>query len=40
MGLGFAAGLLPNLEPESHDVPLDALLNELGVVWPMQAEED
>jgi 5-formyltetrahydrofolate cyclo-ligase len=35
VGLGFAAGLLPNLEPEAHDVPLDAILNELGVVWPI-----
>jgi 5-formyltetrahydrofolate cyclo-ligase len=34
-GLGFAAGFLPDLEPEAHDVPLDAILNELGVAWPM-----
>ena len=36
VGLGFAAGFLPDWEPEAHDVPLDALLNELGVVWPIQ----
>jgi 5-formyltetrahydrofolate cyclo-ligase len=35
VGLGFAGGFLPDLEPEAHDVPLDALLNELGVVWPL-----
>ena len=35
VGLGFAQGFLPDLEPEPHDVPLDALLNENGVVWPI-----
>ena len=40
VGLGFAAGFLPNFEPEAHDVPLDAILNELGVVWPMELDED
>jgi 5-formyltetrahydrofolate cyclo-ligase len=40
VGLGFAQGLLPNLEPEPHDVPLDAILNELGVCWPMDPEDD
>ena len=35
VGLGFAAGYLPDFEPEPHDVPLDAILNELGVVWPV-----
>ena len=39
-GLGFAAGFLPSLEPEPHDVPLDAILNEMGVVWPMSLDED
>jgi 5-formyltetrahydrofolate cyclo-ligase len=34
VGVGFAQGYLPDLEPEAHDVPLDAILNELGVVWP------
>jgi 5,10-methenyltetrahydrofolate synthetase len=38
-GLGFAAGFLPRMEPEPHDVPLDAILNELGVVWPMSLDE-
>ncbi len=35
VGLGFAHGFLPDLEPEEHDVPLDAILNENGVVWPI-----
>lgn len=39
VGLGFAAGLLPNFEPESHDMRLDAMLNELGVVWPIPLED-
>jgi 5,10-methenyltetrahydrofolate synthetase len=33
VGLGYSHGWLPGLEPESHDVPLDALLNDEGVVW-------
>jgi 5-formyltetrahydrofolate cyclo-ligase len=33
--LGFTHGFLPDLMPESHDMPLDALLNDNGVVWPM-----
>jgi 5-formyltetrahydrofolate cyclo-ligase len=32
-GLGFAHGWLPWLTPEPHDVPLDAMLTEEGVVW-------
>jgi 5-formyltetrahydrofolate cyclo-ligase len=32
-GLGFAHGYLPWLTPEPHDVPLDAMLTEDGVVW-------
>ena len=35
VGLGFAQGFLPDLEPEAHDVPLVAILNENGVVWPI-----
>ena len=34
VGLGYSHGWLPELEPEAHDVPLDALLNDQGVVWP------
>lgn len=40
VGLGFAAGFVPSFEPEPHDVPLDAILNELGVVWPMALGDD
>ncbi len=35
VGLGYSHGWLPELEPEPHDVPLDALLNDEGVVWPV-----
>lgn len=35
VGLGFTEGFLPDLEPEPHDVPLDAILNDNGVVWPV-----
>jgi len=33
VGIGFAHGFIPWLEPEPHDVPMDAMLNEEGVVW-------
>jgi len=33
VGLGYSHGWLPELKPEAHDVPLDALLNDEGVVW-------
>ena len=33
VGLGYSHGWLPELTPEPHDVPLDALLNDDGVVW-------
>jgi 5-formyltetrahydrofolate cyclo-ligase len=35
VGLGYACGFVPDLQHEPHDVPLDALLNETGVVWPL-----
>ncbi|MDB5964261.1 MAG: 5-formyltetrahydrofolate cyclo-ligase [Polaromonas sp.] len=35
VGLGFAQGWLPDMEPEPHDIALDALLNDNGVVWPV-----
>ncbi|MDM0043224.1 5-formyltetrahydrofolate cyclo-ligase [Variovorax dokdonensis] len=35
VGLGFANGLVESLEPLPHDVPLDAILNDEGVVWPI-----
>jgi 5-formyltetrahydrofolate cyclo-ligase len=35
VGLGFTQGFIDDLEPEPHDEPLDAILNENGVVWPI-----
>jgi len=36
VGLGFTHGFLDDLEPEPHDIPLDAILNDNGVVWPFK----
>jgi 5-formyltetrahydrofolate cyclo-ligase len=33
VGLAYSFGFLPWLEAEPHDVPLDAVLTEDGVVW-------
>jgi 5,10-methenyltetrahydrofolate synthetase len=35
VGLGYSNAFLLDFKPEPHDVPLDALLNEQGVVWPV-----
>ena len=35
VGLGFGPGFVDDLESEPHDVPLDAILNDYGVVWPV-----
>jgi 5-formyltetrahydrofolate cyclo-ligase len=35
VGLGFSHGWVSDFEPEAHDLPLDALLNDNGVVWPV-----
>jgi len=35
VGLGFTNGFLAELDPEPHDLPLDAILNDNGVVWPV-----
>jgi 5-formyltetrahydrofolate cyclo-ligase len=35
VGLGFGSGFIDDFEPEAHDVPLDAILNDNGVVWPI-----
>jgi 5,10-methenyltetrahydrofolate synthetase len=35
VGLGFTQGFLPDFEPQPHDIPLDAILNENGAVWPV-----
>lgn len=34
VGLGYDFAYLPDLKPESHDVPLDAILCDSGVAWP------
>jgi 5-formyltetrahydrofolate cyclo-ligase len=36
VGLGFTHGFVGDLEPEPHDIPLDAILNDNGVVWPFK----
>jgi 5-formyltetrahydrofolate cyclo-ligase len=35
VGLGYSIGRLPDLRPEPHDVPLDAILCDEGVAWPL-----
>ena len=35
VGLGYTGGYLDEFEPEPHDEPLDAILNDNGVVWPV-----
>jgi 5-formyltetrahydrofolate cyclo-ligase len=35
VGLGYTAGFVDDLEPEPHDMPLDAILNENGMIWPI-----
>ncbi|HET9646100.1 MAG TPA: 5-formyltetrahydrofolate cyclo-ligase [Burkholderiaceae bacterium] len=37
VGVGYAHGWLPWLEPEPHDMPLDAMLTEDGVAWQRQS---
>jgi len=35
VGLGYTTDFLPDFEPEPHDMALDAILNDHGVVWPV-----
>ncbi|HMN20901.1 MAG TPA: 5-formyltetrahydrofolate cyclo-ligase [Ottowia sp.] len=35
IGLGFTQGFIDDFQPEPHDQPLDAILNDNGVVWPV-----
>lgn len=35
VGLGFTSGYVDDFEPEVHDQPLDTILNENGLVWPV-----
>ena len=37
VGVGYTHGLIPWLEPEPHDIPLDAILTEEGVAWEQDA---
>ena len=39
VGLGFTHGFVAELEPEPHDIPLDAILNDNGEVWPMPSRQ-
>ncbi|MCB2018189.1 MAG: 5-formyltetrahydrofolate cyclo-ligase [Hydrogenophaga sp.] len=34
VGLGYDFSYVPQLQAESHDVPLDAILTDVGVAWP------
>ena len=36
VGLGYDFAFLPMLRPEPHDVPLDAVLCDTGVAWPVE----
>ena len=33
--VGYAQGFLDDFAPEPHDLPLDGILNDNGVVWPV-----
>ena len=35
VGLGYTGAFVDDFEPEPHDEPLDAILNDNGVVWPV-----
>ena len=35
VGLGFGTSYIPDLEPEAHDIPLDAVLTDYGTAWPL-----
>ena len=35
VGLGYTQSYMLDFEPEAHDMPLDAILNDNGVVWPV-----
>ena len=38
VGLAYASAFVPWLKPEPHDVPLDAVLTDQGVAWPVDGE--
>ncbi|QIL43048.1 5-formyltetrahydrofolate cyclo-ligase [Acidovorax sp. HDW3] len=35
VGLGYTVGYIDDFEPEAHDLPLDAILNDNGAIWPV-----
>ena len=35
VGLGFGTDFVDDFEPEPHDMPLDTILNDHGIVWPV-----
>lgn len=35
VGLGYTGGYIDDFEPQAHDQPLDAILNDNGIVWPV-----
>ena len=35
VGLGFTEGFVDDFKPQPHDQPLDTILNDNGVVWPV-----
>ncbi len=35
VGLGYVESYVEHFEPEPHDEPLDAILNDAGVAWPV-----
>jgi 5-formyltetrahydrofolate cyclo-ligase len=36
VGLAFGTSYVPDFTPEAHDVPLDAVLTDFGVAWPVE----
>ena len=36
VGLAYDFGWLPEMAPEAHDVPLDAILSDTGTMWPQR----
>jgi 5,10-methenyltetrahydrofolate synthetase len=36
VGLAFGVNYLPDFEAEPHDIPLDAILTDYGVAWPVE----
>jgi 5-formyltetrahydrofolate cyclo-ligase len=35
LGLAYGFSALPDLEPEPHDIALDAILTDQGLIWPI-----